>query len=409
MPSLRAQTRNPTSRLTAALVLLAAANVALGQPAERFGKRPAPGAEPAPSSAPFNPATGQLPPSFGAQVDQAARQRRDHLQTFVDVVILTPQFGATVAAQRWAKVLNEMDVQAQFRAPIGTDELGVDESIRGTFRNVKVVGQLTEDGRLQLGDELYTPDDVRKLKEWLDETKAYGAQGAPLGKPLWGLNPNQFSEIYESLAVPVEKELEGASLTAAIDRLPLPQKHPLRNSAAADGWLSTHPAAVVENRLQGLSCGTVLALILREAGLGFQPLRTPSGSLELSVKPLAAGEQFWPVGWDLPEDVDHGQLVPVLHRFTEIGFENAALQDVLDATSAAIEVPILVDYYAVRASGVDLADKAVSLPIGRTTWSLMLNRVIRKANLTKSVRTDEQGRPFVYVEPFVPTPVERAR
>ena len=97
----------------------------------------------------------------------------------------------------------------------------------------------------------------------------------------------------------------------------------------------------------------------------------------------------------------------MLHKFSEIGFDDAALQDVLDAAAAVLETPILVDYHAVAGTGVDLAAKSVSYPVKRTTWALMLNTVIRKANLIKSVRMDELGRAFLYIEPFIPTAVER--
>ncbi len=125
------------------------------------------------------------------------------------------------------------------------------------------------------------------------------------------------------------------------------------------------------------------------------------------MQPLSQKGQVWPVGWELPEEVDHGELVPILHKFLEIGFEDVALQDVLDAAAAAIEVPILVDYHAIRKSGVDLAKKSVSYPTRRTTWGLMLNTIIRKAHLIRQVRRDERGTPLVFITPFVSAPVER--
>ena len=166
---------------------------------------------------------------------------------------------------------------------------------------------------------------------------------------------------------------------------------------------------MVQNRVRGLTCGTVLALVLAEAGLGFHPIRTPDGRIELAVEPLQPGVQAWPVGWDLPDENDQSQVAPNLFKFVEIGFTDAAVQDVLDAAAAAIELPILVDYYAVRQKGVDLDQKTVSYPQKRTSWSLMLNTVIRKSELIKEVRADEKGQPFVYIAPFVPTPLEPRR
>lgn len=348
-------------------------------------------------------------PGFGAQVGAAGRQPAANLKTSVEFTILMPRFGAGVEGQRWGKTLTDLGVTAQMRSAVVGDELSVDESVRGTLRTVRVVGQLMADGRLEFLDRTFAPNDVRKLEEWIRELQTYGAQGAPEGQPLWGLSEAQFTAVFEALSVAVEQEVEGKTLREALALLPLPESHRLMMHSSADAWLAEHPAGVIENRLKGISCGTVLALVLAEAGLGFHPVRTPDGRVELSVHPRRPGEQVWPVGWQLPEGTTGGDVAPNLFKFVEIGFDDAALQDVLDAASAAIEVPLLVDYHAVRASGVDLAATNVSYPFKRTSWSLMLNTIIRKAGLIKEVRADELGRPFVYIAPFVATPVEKRR
>lgn len=334
---------------------------------------------------------------------------RANLRTFVEFTILTPRAGGQLEAQRWAKILADLGVTAQMRGPVIGDELTVSESIRGTLRTVRVVGRLGAEGRLEFADRTYTPTDLRKLEEWIRELKTYGAQGAPEGQPLWGLNEAQFTQVYQSLSTAVETELEGLSLNEALTKLPLPAAYPLRIHSSTDAWLAQHPPRPIENRVQGLACGTVLALVLAEAGLGFHPVRTPEGSVEFSVQPLRPGVPSWPVGWTLPEGTTGGDIAPNLYKFVQIGFDEAALQDVLDAAAAAIDVPLLVDYHAVRLTGVDLEQKAVSYPLKRTSWSLMLNTILRKANLIKEVRADELGKPFVYIAPFVPTPVEKPR
>jgi hypothetical protein len=334
---------------------------------------------------------------------------RANLKTFVEFTILTPRAGGQLEAQRWAKMLADLGVTVQMRVPVIGDELTVNETIRGTLRTVRVVGQLGAEGRLEFANRAFTPNDLRKLDEWIRELKTYGAQGAPEGQPLWGLSEAQFTQIYQSLSTAVETELEGQTLSEALTQLPLPAAHPLRMPSSADAWLAQHPPQPIANRVQGLACGTVLALVLAEAGLGFHPARTPEGSIELRVQPLRPGSPSWPVGWTLPEGTTGGDVAPGLYKFVEVGFDDAALQDVLDAAAAAIDVPILVDYYAVRQTGVDLEQKTVSYPLKRTSWSLMLNTVLRKANLIKEVRADELGRAFVYVAPFVPTPVEKPR
>ncbi|MEZ6066683.1 MAG: hypothetical protein R3B90_13475 [Planctomycetaceae bacterium] len=358
---------------------------------------------------PPRPAGAADAPSFGEQVEATGRAPRQNLKTLVEFTILTPQFGGQLAAQRWAKLLSEMGVTPRMRQPVFGDELGVEEEVRGTLRMVRVTGQLNERGDLRFADRDYTSEQSRELKEWIDELLSYGALGAPAGKPLWGLTDLQFSDVYESLAKPVETEVEGLPLNEAIAKLPLPAEYPLHRLSAADAELERQPGNPVENRVQGITAGTALAIVLREYGLGFRPLRTPDGSLELAVEPLQPAVQSWPVGWELSDQFEQSKVAPKLYEFVEIGFEDAALQDVLDAAAAAIEIPLTVDYRATRATEVNLEAKLVSYPQKRTSWSLMLNSIIRKAELTKQVRTDEAGRAFVDIKPFVPTPVEKSR
>ena len=42
-------------------------------------------------------------------------------------------------------------------------------------------------------------------------------------------------------------------------------------------------------------------MLLNEYGLGFRPVRTPSGKIEIAVFPLQKTTEVWPVGWQLKE------------------------------------------------------------------------------------------------------------
>ncbi len=345
----------------------------------------------------------------GERLRQARKKLPSHLKTRIEVTILLPKFSSSLTAQRWAKQFSAMKIDAQFRQPVYGDKLEIKERIRGTLRRVTLIGQLDRSGRLTFPDRVFTREDGKALQEWLDELKVYGAQGAPSGKPLWGLNKEQFSELYESLSQQVRFELEGTPLSEALKKLPIPPQHPLSSSAAADDWSRQHPGERVKNQVQGLTLGTVLACILREAGLGFRPLRKPSGQIDLVIMPLSKLPDPWPVGWELEDQSTQSDLAPSLYQFVEIGFEDAAIEDVLDAAAAAIKIPILVDDFQVEKSGVNLSTKLVTYPSKRTSWSLMLNTVVRKAGMIKKVKIDEAGRPFVWVAPFVPTKIESSR
>lgn len=365
--------------------------------------------EPRPRAPGYRFGIPEDPPRRPAGRPAASGTSPDGLKTHLSIIVLMPDSLGPLDGQRWAKVFSDLNMTAQFRQPVIGDEVGVTETVRGTLRNVQIVGVLNANGTVELGGQVFSLSQGPKLEEWLNELKAYGAQGAPDSQPLWGLNEKQFDSVYDGLTAVVAEEIEDLSLNDALQKLTLPAAHPLRISTAADAWLEGHPAGLVKNRLKGFSTGTALAILLRESGLGFRPLRTPSGGVELSVEPLDSLRNPWPVGWDLEDDFYQSKIVPRLFQFVEIGFDEAALQDVLDACGAAIEVPIIVDEHGVKTKRVDLETFLVSYPKKKTTWSLMLNSVILKAGLKKVVRTDEAQKPFVYVTPSTATTVAPTR
>jgi len=185
--------------------------------------------------------------------------------------------------------------------------------------------------------------------------------------------------------------------------VPIDKALPIRMKTTANEHLvALKPEPTVRNPIEGLSAGTALATVLRDAGLGFRPVRTPAGTIDLMIEPLKDIEDPWPVGWELPPMTPQSNAAPKLYDFEELGFDEASVQDVLTAAGAAIEVPMLVDYHALSEAEINLDIIKVSYPLKKTTWSLMLNTVIRKAKLTKVVMTDESGKPFVSITQFMP-------
>ncbi|MEZ6058256.1 MAG: hypothetical protein R3C01_16275 [Planctomycetaceae bacterium] len=349
-----------------------------------------------------------------AQPDAGVRGK---LTTVIDFTVLTPQFGGRVEAQEWSRVFANLGYSPQFRSSILGDELSVTETVRGRVRTVKVLGEMDEKGTITFGTRKFSKSDGKQLSEWIDELKAYGAQGAPEGQPLWGMNKDQFSQLYAALSLK-EKDAEtsvGLPLAQAIGKLPIPEGFPVRVATSAEKALGTEvEGPAVRNDTRGLSTGTALAILLRDAGLGFRPLRTPTGNIELKIQRLSEISDPWPIGWPLPEPDAKGQAAPApaaapqLYKFVEVGFEKVALEDVLIAAGAAIEVPIIIDYPAMGEAKVDLQKLLVTFPQKKTSWSLMLNSILRQVKLTKVLMLDEAGKAFLDVTLFRPKRIELA-
>jgi hypothetical protein len=241
------------------------------------------------------------------------------------------------------------------------------------------------------------------LKEWVDELKLYGAQGAPEGQPVWGLSEPQFNELFAALSRPIPADAEGQTVQTAIDQMGLPQAHPVRFHSTAlkhlGGMESVPP---VRQRLAGMSVGTGLAALLADYGLGFRPLRNPSGEIELVVQPLDDISDAWPVGWEPEDDSRRDKVAPALFKMVPVKFDDVPLQDVLDAISQATQTPIIVDHYATARQGIDLNTLTLSYPAKRTAWIIVINSAAARNRMVQKLRVDERGNPFVHIAPFVP-------
>lgn len=320
-------------------------------------------------------------------------------KTLVNVELLMAKDGGALTAQEWAQSFQQIGYEVRIRQPILDDKPDVSEKMVGTTRVVTVIGRLERGGQLVFPTKAFTRSDAAKLKEWLTELKTYGAQGNPKGKPLWGLTEAQFAVVYGAVGNPVETEVEGQPLAAALTQLGLPEKYPVRLSVASNEWLASEfpKAPPVRNFVKGMSMGTALAVVLNEYGLGFRPLRKADGGMELTVDPLKVNREAWPAGWDLKAGQNRQQLVPKLFEMIPVELDKAKLTDVLTAVQEKTGVPVLIDHYRIEGKGLDLESLTVTVPPKKTTWSLLMKSATTPHKLTRRLQIDELGRPFLWV------------
>lgn len=325
------------------------------------------------------------------------------IKTFVEFKILTPRIGTGLKAQEWGPVFEKLGASVTFRQQLLNEEPSVEETTRGTFRTVSVTGVMDAEGSLIFPETSFDMTQTKELGEWIDELKAYGAQGSPEGKPVWGLKKAQFTEIYEALTPAVTAEVKGHSLSDALSLLHLPDAYPVRMHSTAQDWLQQsaqdHP---LRQDVNGMSAGTALAIVLADYGLGFRPLRTPGGGVDLVVEPLDRISDPWNVGWAIDPKQSRDEVAPKLFEFVTAGFAELPLQDVLSAVEAASETRIIIDYRGCAAKQIDPSEVKVSYPQKKTAWWLLIRDVTGQARLMREIRTDEAGNAFVYVYPFVP-------
>jgi len=323
-------------------------------------------------------------------------------KTTVTVEILMGADGLGLRAQELRPLFENLGVSLRIRQGTARDKVETRETNYGKLRDVLVVGRLDEKGRLVFAERSFATSEAAKIGEWLRELETYGALGAPEGKPLWGLTEAQFKDIHSQLAEKVENDTAELSLDEAIKQLSLPAKYPVRVSTNAEKWLEeTFPAMPpVRHRLKDCSKGTALALITNEYGLGYRPLRTPEGSIELVIDPLTKTTDVWPIGWQIK--VRPAEAAPKLFELKSYEVPDRKLADVFEMVTAETGIPVRVDDFTIKTQGINLDEIRVTQPRRQTPLSLLLLRATNPHHLNSEVRLDEAGQPFVWISLLLP-------
>jgi hypothetical protein len=320
------------------------------------------------------------------------------VDTRLNVEIFAAEANAGFEAQRWQSAFERAGVYLRIRSAVPGDKLSITEKKYLKLREVSVVGRLEMNGSLTFDGHKFIPSETSALVEWLNELKAYGAQGSPRGKALWGLSNDQFDALFRALASPVENEVGELPLDLALRAFGLPENYPLRLSYAAQRIIADAPRSKSRLQLKGFSHGTSLAIVLSQYGLGFRPERTPAGKIELVVMP--ADESLWPTGWEHLEGTSPVSIAQKLFQQTQVELKDQKLGDVLEAIGQKTSTPILLDYAKIDARGLDVGSVSVTVEKRRYAWYSLLNRITSPSFLTIKICCDEARKPFVWVSPL---------
>lgn len=353
-------------------------------------------------------ATCAVAQNFGTQNRSETRGTKTP-KTIVRVELVTDPAGAGTVTVDWGRAFEKLGYNLRIRAAMTGDMLEVREQEQGSLRIVTAVGELERDGTITFSDRKYRLNQAAELGKWLRDLETFGAQGSPKGRPLWGLNEQQFEAVFTTLAEPFDvADAEGKTITSVVAGMSLPDELPIVWSTAAEDYIKrSRESFAVKRSAQKLSRGTTLAFLLRQHGLGMQPLRTPTGAIELVISPLGKGEEFWPIGW--PPRTKEFDVAPHMFKPVPVELVEVPLLDVFEAIEERTELPILVDFPTIAAAKIDLAKIEVSYPNKQTTWNVLLKAITTPSRLTRSILVDEAGTPFVWVTEFRPNKPKTTR
>jgi hypothetical protein len=325
---------------------------------------------------------------------------REASKTTLEVQLLVGRDGVGQQSQRWLRVFEKLQISLTIRPGDIGEKLSVTEQSLGNgVRRVKLIGGLDRSGRIMFPDRSFTEADADKLAEWLAELREFGAQGAPAGKPVWGLSNDQFERLFRGLATPVRIELQDQPLAEALSAFDLPNEFPLSFSDAAAARIEAASSnSKVHAELKGLAQGTALSALLNQWGLGFRPQRARSGALQLTVVTLTEASDVWPVGW--PPTKKAAETAPALFKLLPIELDDIELDAVLESVADVSKVPVLIDHHGLQQLKIDPAEVKVSHPRRQASYNMLLKSITAAARAQHEIRIDEAGRPLVWVFPF---------
>lgn len=299
----------------------------------------------------------------------------------------------------WLELLGKMDVgNLRIRSGRPGDRPEVVVRGKGASTVYAVRGLLTDNNQLIVPQGKFSLADSAKIRKWIEKLKAGGEEQLTAKPSAFGLYPKDLVAIHTALATPLLQTTKGEDAVRMVQAIAknLASDLELRMSPQVDEALRSE--GEVRDELQGVSCGTALAAILRPAGLVFAPEKGQGGKFRITVGTTKEVPEAWPVGWppkDRPSDA-----LPAIMNYLNVELKATPLAEALPAIAGKLKAPLLIDHNGLARKKIDLEETKADLPKARMFYGKILDRILFSARLKYEVRIDEADKPFLWIAPL---------
>jgi hypothetical protein len=327
-------------------------------------------------------------------VDCVCFQRAASAAPQVDLVVLLGEGAPLTAGQDWIRELKELGFSnIRIRSPRSGDRIEVQSSGSKNSPHFAVKGILTRRNQLRLPGGKFSLGDQRRIAEWLVKLRRGGEEALYARPAAFGLTEKSLLEVHNGLRGVLGEKTKGKSsariLAKIIARLDLKV---VPDATARRIFGEDLP---VGDELLGMSCGTVMAVILRPLGLVLVPRAARSGQVSLHVTVARNASESWPIGW--PVERKLRDVIPQLFEFLTVEIDDQPLDQVIEVLAGRLEVPMLYDHQSLARDGVDPAERLVSVARGRSYYKRILDKILVPSKLKFEVRVDEAQQPFIWI------------
>lgn len=311
-------------------------------------------------------------------------------------LVAEPQ-GNVLAQQEWARRLGQAGVtDFRIRAQTAGDQIGIETRGTQAAPLYAVTGMLTSGGEIVVPGGRFRPEQLGQFLQWLQELAAHGPAEQRPATVAFGLTAEQLDFARKELSQQVGFATAGLGRGEVVRRIAGQLPSPLKIEPSQ---LQAMDAEKMGEDLSGLACGTSLAYIARCAGLALVP-RTSAGGTEYEMVAASAGTEAWPIGWKPEMPVP--KLLPAMYEFRNVNIVGVPISQVLSAISQRMKITVLMDHNALTRWGIEPEKAIVKLPVGKSTYALVMQRALFQAKLKYEVRQDEAGTPFFWVTSVKP-------
>ena len=313
----------------------------------------------------------------------------------VHLEIAFEQRGGLDTPHRWLNDLKPLQFATlRIRAAQRGETPRIELTGQGPQRRARVVAVLAGES-LQLPNGRVRRGDLAAMRAWLTKLEAGDDATSDDPQAAFGLSQRDLQRLQNQLAAPLTEETAGIGLREFLVRCETATGVALVMSRAAEGQVPED--ATVRDSMTGLASGTAAAAALRTLSLGMVPTRQSDGSLRLQIEPLRADLETWPVGRSVDGPIT--QAVPKLSDRIPVEMNGVTLAKALRALQPRMDVPMLIDYGHLTGPKSDLNQVIVNVPANRSRYKAIFDRILSKASLQLQVRTDDGGRPFLWIQP----------
>ncbi len=312
-------------------------------------------------------------------------------------ILISGQSQLGAGYHQWSRILSDAGAA---RVQIGTGKAADQPAIavQGSpdLPTYVVTGAFNARGELLLPGARFAPADAARLRQWIADLAQNGPPERRENRSAFGLTATQFQLAHEDLSRAVGTPTQGLTRDEVLQHIASRLTRPLRLEARTAQELRQQKVA---EDLATLSCGTALACVLRPAGYCFVP-QASGGELHYRVLASKGQQSIWPVGWE-PKKPER-DLLPALYEFLNVNIQNVPASTAMEAIAKRLSVPLLLDHSALARHGVEPQKVMVTLPSGRSTYSLTLKKALFQAGLKFEVRLDEADRPLLWITTIKP-------